>query len=451
MPQTAQAQRESSVGFQTNSTAFIQRLPTEIIAHIFILGCPRPDHARHRIDAAPLHHQVLVGSICQRWRSIASSSPALWTSVVVRYPYRERDLKFCTKMINLMFQRSGKLELDLSVDIFYYRTHFPSAHPCYELIVPHLQRVHTLDVHCGPHFQSLLPISNLPELVNLRHYYAKQGAGLVAKSKLAFPPCARNSPLESFHYDFRGSLDLSTIPSSLHTLSMKMPGRGRYLELDVTKFIKERNFLALTLYGPYWCPVCLAVSSPTLTFLSLDIKMSRQSLASLVGQLPNLLHLCFRVRYIRVPGEQQLCHPLPSLRSLNFRVIDGRPHPPEPYITGVLRGAPQLVALQIWDVDTFEVVVEFYRTHNEEESDKGIKRHPLRLLLLMVDNYNDLAKWNELHSILRSRSPRLQTEWYTDLRNQELDDDPGLIRINNACVELSPPLRVRADQILQEV
>ena len=114
-----------------------------------------------------------------------------------------------------------------------------------------------------------------------------------------------------------------------------------------------------------------------------------------------------------------------------------------------LRGAPQLVALQIWDVHTF-VVVEFYRTHNEEESDKGIKRHSLRLLLLMVGNYNDLTEW--IHSMLRSWSPHLQTEWYTDLRGGwELDDDPGLIKIDDAEVELSPPLRDRADQILQEV
>ena len=40
--------------------------------------------------------------------------------------------------------------------------------------------------------------------------------------------------------------------------------------------------------------------------------------------------------------------------------------------TSLAHCAPQLVALQIRDVDTFEVVVEFYRTHNEE-SDKGIK------------------------------------------------------------------------------
>ena len=185
MSQTAQAQGESSIGFQTNSTAFIHRLPTEIIAHIFVLGCPRPDHARRGIDAAPLHHQVLVGSICQRWRSIACSSPALWTSVVVRYPHWERDFEFYTKMINSVFQRSGKFELDLSVGIFRHRTHFPSVHPCYELIVPHLQKVHTLDVHCDPHFQSLLPIPNLPELVNLRHYYTKQGAGIINSS---FPP-----------------------------------------------------------------------------------------------------------------------------------------------------------------------------------------------------------------------------------------------------------------------
>ena len=128
------------------SATGIHRLPTEIIGHIFVIGCPTPNHELPVVDVRPLQHQVLVGSVCQLWRDIAHRWPALWTSVVVRYPRSRKDVAFREEMISLVLRRSGTLELDLSIDL----DNIPqseireSIHPFYDHIVPHLQRVHTL-------------------------------------------------------------------------------------------------------------------------------------------------------------------------------------------------------------------------------------------------------------------------------------------------------------------
>ena len=51
--------------------------------------------------------------------------------------------------------------------------YYPLVHPYRRVVVRHPQRVHTLDVHCTSPRLSSLPISSLPTIVNLRHYYAK--------------------------------------------------------------------------------------------------------------------------------------------------------------------------------------------------------------------------------------------------------------------------------------
>jgi hypothetical protein len=101
------------------SATGIHRLPNEILAHIFVTGCPTSNHKLYRIDMTPLQHQVLVGSVCKLWRNIAHGCAALWISVAIRYPMPKgkssgSKLKFY-EMIFSVLPRSGTMEVDLSI------------------------------------------------------------------------------------------------------------------------------------------------------------------------------------------------------------------------------------------------------------------------------------------------------------------------------------------------
>ena len=120
MPQNTRSRTAANARFRANLTSVIHRLPNELIAHIFVMGCPAPNHKLAGIDTAPFRYQVLVGSICRLWRKIAHECPSLWTSVAVFYPVaggrgKKTPLAFYEEMICVILGRSGTLQLDLSV------------------------------------------------------------------------------------------------------------------------------------------------------------------------------------------------------------------------------------------------------------------------------------------------------------------------------------------------
>src|ERR1700733_4367662 len=120
MPQHTPSQTAANARFRANLTSAIHCLPNELIAHIFVMGCPSPNHREFTgIDAAPFRYQVLVGSICGLWREIAHGCPSLWTSVAVCHPTGSggKKLEFYKEMITEILGRSGTLELDLSLRI----------------------------------------------------------------------------------------------------------------------------------------------------------------------------------------------------------------------------------------------------------------------------------------------------------------------------------------------
>jgi hypothetical protein len=124
---------------QTTSASACQS-PPQNTTHIFIVGCPAPDLESPRIDLAPLRYQLLVGSVCGVWRQVAHGCPALWTSVVVRYP--KADLRFYEEMLCSTLRRSGTPELYISVQGG--TGHGSEGYRYFGHVVPHFQRAHTL-------------------------------------------------------------------------------------------------------------------------------------------------------------------------------------------------------------------------------------------------------------------------------------------------------------------
>ena len=424
----------ANVRSQINLTSTIHHLPNEIIAHIFVVGCPTPNHDGLCVDVAPIQHQMLVGSICSLWREIAHECPALWTSVVVRYPKSENDVKSYGEMICSSLRRSGTLGLDLAIRV----DTFPGQEPTYSYcdhVVPHIQRVHTLFLECRV---DCLPSWNMPQLVKLRHLYI-WGSHASPENPILLS-CA-NSPLETFHFISYNALQLASIPTSrLREVSIRYSG----VDEQITYFItKCNNLRVLALWGHDWASDVI-ISSVTLTHLDLLTEILP---VALLSNLPNLRHL--RLLAITVsPSYPSSWPPLPSLRSMSIHILFGRS---QSIIPDILRVAPQLVVLKIGYADAFEAVKSI-RAHREDGLDGGVRRKRLRLLLLdhTLESNIEPPRWGDLPTltpILHIWDPNQLAEWRSVPINNPIVIDGVEIRHSSYIANPKIFISDRADQL----
>jgi len=142
--------------------------------------------------------------------------------------------------------------------------------------------------------------------------------------------------------------------------------------------------------------------------------------------------------------------PLPSLRSLSIE-FERASHQCVSYgsrLIEILRGAPQLVALQIDEIDAPEVI-EFICTHREEEIGDGRRRKPLRLLILNT-NSRGAETWGDLPDIaplLHSWDADAQPKWRLQQCNNPIKIGGGEVRRWGYGAAFRTPLSVLADQI----
>ena len=309
----------------------------------------------------------------------------------------------------MILGRSGTLQLDLSVR--FHRLPGVSGAAHYNHIIAHLRRTHILDVVFEDGVVSPFSIQT-SELLNIRHLYAKGWNFGARPFLLSFG----ESPLETLYYEtsgpFYGHFGVST--SRLRYCHI----RQGHIDQHTAQLINKCSDLqVLELWGSTWGHDVL-ISSSTLTHLDLHAWQELPFNGQLAQGLPNLLHL--RLQVNRPFESESPIHPpswtpLPSLRSLSIefgrashqRVSYGS------HLIEILRGAPRLVALQIDEIDAPEVI-EFIRTHREEELGDGVVRKPVRLLLLMVDFQKAETRWGDLPNIaplLCSQDCDARTEW----------------------------------------
>ncbi|KDQ25842.1 hypothetical protein PLEOSDRAFT_1046088 [Pleurotus ostreatus PC15] len=98
----------------------INDLPNELLGHIFFLGAYEDDEEEDEEededehsddDDAQLPFQVVASHVCSKWRSVALSTPSLWTTINI-CPY-DSPFDRCRAYI----ERSGGLPLNLDIDL----------------------------------------------------------------------------------------------------------------------------------------------------------------------------------------------------------------------------------------------------------------------------------------------------------------------------------------------
>ncbi|CAE6533261.1 unnamed protein product [Rhizoctonia solani] len=99
---------------QENDDIWINRLPTEILSRIFVIGedmdQDKEEHDRND-DEPVLQFQELVAQVCRKWRTVVISMPMLWTYIHISGPKSFNSA-------SAFLERSGEtILLDIEIDL----------------------------------------------------------------------------------------------------------------------------------------------------------------------------------------------------------------------------------------------------------------------------------------------------------------------------------------------
>lgn len=145
-----------------------RRLPVELISEIFMHCLP----LRH--EPSPTKIPWLLGGICQLWREVALSTPALWSFLAINTTARQKTEAY-HRAVNAWFYRSGNcmisLKLSLEWDEDFKSVAEIHSHPLFRLALQHCHRWQHLHIHVGsdPSAESLSVLAGrLPSLESLQ-------------------------------------------------------------------------------------------------------------------------------------------------------------------------------------------------------------------------------------------------------------------------------------------
>jgi hypothetical protein len=177
-----------------------ERLPPEMMSDIFMESCttltmPRnPDGIAKKDLSTP--SQLNLTSVCRLWRSIAHSTPALWTSLRIYIPCR--DIPQRIQDIEQWLSRSGQLPLSIQVHSSKLRLKLsnPLVDELFNLVESYSHRWENLEIRVKPGL--------------LYHFRGSSISPSILKTLILVPHSI--SP-----YDNARSLDFGTsIPSPTH-------------------------------------------------------------------------------------------------------------------------------------------------------------------------------------------------------------------------------------------
>ncbi|KAF7364798.1 hypothetical protein MVEN_00349800 [Mycena venus] len=108
----------------------IRQLPVDLVREIFVACIPTDSNAVMSAKEAPL----LLGRICSSWRTIALSTPRLWSSIHIAVPHDKLPHHVhdgCLELVKEWLARSGGLPLSIS----FHRYPPPGSSPFFDAIV----------------------------------------------------------------------------------------------------------------------------------------------------------------------------------------------------------------------------------------------------------------------------------------------------------------------------
>jgi hypothetical protein len=147
----------------TALVAPIRRLPPEVLSEIFLRYKDENNvlHPLNRLNKAPL----LLGGVCSRWRTIALSTPRLWTSFALAI--RPKYLKSDVMLAKTWLARAGRCPL--TIRLASQSIYQSSMKPLMKVFLLHCEQWY--DIHISvplPVLKSLRPAkSRLPRLQRL--------------------------------------------------------------------------------------------------------------------------------------------------------------------------------------------------------------------------------------------------------------------------------------------
>ncbi|KAF8555346.1 hypothetical protein OG21DRAFT_1507762 [Imleria badia] len=265
----------SNLYTRKNSFSFVSRLPTEILATIFIL-CARDYHSEDQNHSPPTW--LNVSYVCYHWREVALNCPTLWTYVSTM-PHRWTEE---------FLDRSKKAILKIRIKLLYVY-HVPQWWNSVEKAMHHVERIQELSLDLpGTHSNKVLLMlsSRAPCLQNLkislRDYPSESPVVLFDGDTPALRALELSNcpvPLSSFKLSGLTTLKLCRVPPRLRhnieellaTLSCMQDLVQLYLDralTNATGFVFNAAFNTLQkIYLPHLSRLLIAAPLSTLTAL----------------------------------------------------------------------------------------------------------------------------------------------------------------------------------------
>ncbi|KZP14339.1 hypothetical protein FIBSPDRAFT_114027 [Athelia psychrophila] len=151
-----------------------RRMPAEIWSDIFTKCLPDEEHAPIDCTQAPL----LLTQICRAWRSFASSTPQLWSSISVE-ARGSAPSEMQSRVIKNWLSRSGTLPLSIKVDAI-----GPLGPKLVNTLVLFGPRVHSLDIMAKHDERQKIFDASMPTLSRIEF----RCSGVLRLFQLSGPP-----------------------------------------------------------------------------------------------------------------------------------------------------------------------------------------------------------------------------------------------------------------------
>ena len=375
-PETASPYPEARIDGQNRRFTSIDYLPNETLGAIF-------DEGRRVITAREGSWLISVSRVSRRWRDVALHTPFLWTNIY--YGPRLKSLGYTCACL----ERSRNCPLDITLqfvdDDYPHRMtsaavkrviHYVS------LIVPHVNRWRTLDVHFRRHITLRIVLDRLPsKAAILKHVRLELDQGDVAHERPSRKMFCRGGPI-LVSIELRGiSFASCTLPSAqLTSLSLTRTNRSLRPSEFRRVLTSSPSLRELSLLGDIvstgredW----VSIHMPSLVSLTLspgsDTNFAHLCTALIMPALTSLILQHFSGESIRILIEsfRPNTEKYPGLRLLELRIVGHFDMSTTVQISDLFKECPMITQLSLISLQSSVFVPLLERLHAQVTSSRA--------------------------------------------------------------------------------